>query len=123
MGHRVIEKLGDLEVVEKITFVQKMASVDQTVPPECGDFFDHLQITSILAHMIYCTNKARFPTFYIFLNFFEFILPSRLTDQNISLYLRGALQNILSIFLKFFEFIMPSRLTDENIGLCLMGAL
>ena len=25
VGHRVIEKLGDLEVVEKITFVRKMA--------------------------------------------------------------------------------------------------
>ena len=39
---------------------------DQMVPPECGDFFDHLQISSILAHMISCTNKARFPRFYIF---------------------------------------------------------
>ena len=37
------------------------------VPPECGDFFDHLQITSIFQHMISCTNKARFPRFYIFL--------------------------------------------------------
>ena len=66
MGHRVIEKLGDLEVVETITCVQKMAKLDQMVPPECGDFFDHLQINSISAHMISCTNKARFPTFIFF---------------------------------------------------------
>ena len=45
------------------------------VPPECGHFFDHLQITSILAHMISSTNNARFPRFCIFLNFFEFIMP------------------------------------------------
>ena len=91
MGHRVIVKLGDLEVVEKMTFVQNWLKLDQMVPPECGDFFDHLQITSILAHMISCANKARFARFYIFLIFFEFILPSRLTDQNIGLYLKGAL--------------------------------
>ena len=60
-------------------------------PPECGDFFDHLQITSILADMTSCTNRDMFPMFYIFLIFFEFILPSRLTDQNIGLYLKGAL--------------------------------
>ena len=62
---------------------------DQTVPPECGHFFDHLQITSILAHMISCTNNARFPRFCIFLNFFEFIMPSRLTAENIGLCLKG----------------------------------
>ena len=68
MGHHVKENLGDLEVVEKITYVQKLAQV-QMAPPECDDFFDHLQITPILAHMISCTNKASFPRFYIFLNF------------------------------------------------------
>ena len=68
VGHRVIEKLGDLEVVEKITFVQKWLKLEEMVPPERGDFFDHLQITSILAHMISCTNNARFPRFCIFLN-------------------------------------------------------
>ena len=64
---------------------------DQMAPPECGDFFDHLQITSILAHMISCTNKARFPMFHIFLYFFEFIMTYRLTGQNIGLYLKVAL--------------------------------
>ena len=76
---------------KKSPLFKKWLKLDQMVPPECGDFFDHLQITSILAHMISCTNKARFPRFYIFLNFFEFILPSRLTDQNIGLFLKGAL--------------------------------
>ena len=39
---------------------------DRMVPPECDDFFVHLQITPILAHMISWTNKASFPRFYIF---------------------------------------------------------
>src|SRR4051812_19825548 len=38
--------------------------------PECGHFFDHLQMTSTLAHMIYCTNKGGFQRFYIFFEFF-----------------------------------------------------
>ena len=62
---------------------------DQMVPPECGHFFDHLQITSILAHKISYTNNARFRRFCIFFDFFEFIMPYRLTDKNIGLYLRG----------------------------------
>ena len=37
-------------------------------PAECGDLFDHLQINSTFAHMTYCINKARFPTFSIFFN-------------------------------------------------------
>ena len=54
----------------KITYVQKLAQVkDQMAPPECDDFFDHPQITSILAHMISFTNKANFPRLYIFWNF------------------------------------------------------
>jgi len=76
---------------KKSRMFKNWLKLDQMAPPECDDFFDHLQITSVLAHMISCTNKARFPRFYIFLNFFEFILPSRLTDQNIGLYLKGAL--------------------------------
>ena len=64
---------------------------DQMVPPECGHFFDHLQITSILAHMISCTTNARFPRFCNVLNFFEFIMPSRLTAENIGLCPKGAL--------------------------------
>ena len=72
-------------------FFKNWLKLDQMVPPECGHFFNHLQITSILAHMISCTNKARFPNFYIF---FEFILPSRLTDQNIGLYLKGIVKYI-----------------------------
>ena len=66
-GSPCSKKLGDLQVVEKITYIQKLAY--QMAPPECDDFFDHLQITSILAHMISCTNKASFPMFYIYLNF------------------------------------------------------
>ena len=79
---------------KKSSLFKNWLKLDQMVPPECGDFLDHLQITSIFAHMIFCTNKARFPRFYVFLNFFEFILLSRLTDQNIGLYLKGALYNI-----------------------------
>ena len=50
MGHRVKENLGDLEVVEKSPMFKNWLKLDQMAPPECGDFFDHLQITSILAH-------------------------------------------------------------------------
>ena len=76
---------------KKPSLFKKWLKLDQMVPPECGDFIDHLQITSIFAHMISCTNKARFPTIIFFWFFFEFILRSRLTDQNIGLYLKGAL--------------------------------
>ena len=50
-------------------FFKNWPKLDQMAPPECGHFFDHLQMTSTLAHMIYCTNKGGFQRFYIFLNF------------------------------------------------------
>ena len=84
VGHHVQENLGELEVVEKSPLFKNWLKLDQMFPPKCGHFIDHLQITSILAHMISCTNKARFPRFCIFLNFFEFILPCRLTAQKTS---------------------------------------
>ena len=61
------------------------------VPPERRQFVDNLQITSILAHKISYTNNARFRRFCIFFDFFEFIMPSRLTAENIGLCLKGAL--------------------------------
>ena len=54
---------------KKSPMLKNWLKLDQMAPPECGDFFDHLQITSIFAHMTSSTNKARFPRFYIF-NFF-----------------------------------------------------
>ena len=80
---------------------KNLLKLDQMAPPECDDFFDHLQITSILAHMISCANNARFPRFYIFLNFFEFIMPSRLTVENIGLCLKGHCKIIF--FKNFFH--------------------
>src|SRR3954462_11356968 len=54
---------------EKSHFFENWLRLDQMAPPECGHFFDHLQMTSTLAHIIYCTNKGGFQRFYIFLNF------------------------------------------------------
>ena len=41
---------------KKSPMFKNWLKLDQMAPPECGDFFDHLQITYILAHMTYCTN-------------------------------------------------------------------
>ena len=54
---------------EKSHFFKNWLNLDQMAPPKCGHFFDHLHMTSTLAHMIYCTNKGGFQRFYIFLNF------------------------------------------------------
>ena len=53
---------------EKSPLFKNWLKLDQMAPPECGDFFDHLHINSTFAHMTSCTNKARFPRFYIFIN-------------------------------------------------------
>src|SRR4051812_1777774 len=66
---------------EKSHLFKNWLKLDQIAPSECGLFFYHLQMTSTLAHMIYCTNKGGFPRFNIFFYFFEFIMPSRLTAE------------------------------------------
>src|SRR3954468_3244338 len=51
--------------------------------------------------MISSTNKTRFPSYCIFWNFFEFIMPSRLTAENIGLCLKGDCKIFFSkIFLR-----------------------
>ena len=90
---------------------------DQMVPPECGHFFDHVQMTSIVAQMISCTNNARFPRFCIFFNFIEFIMPSRLTAENIGVCLKGALsKNFFQKFLSQTCLAHVCHHVQENLG-------
>ena len=99
MGHHVQENLGDLEVVEKFTFFQKLAYVKRPNGPSgMRAFFqpppNHLNFgTHDLLHKQCLVSN--------FFYFFEFIMPSRLTAENIGLCLKGALSN--DFFQKFLS--------------------
>ena len=50
---------------KKSRMFKNWLKLDQMAPPECDDFFDHLQITPILSHMILAQTKLVFQGFTI----------------------------------------------------------